>query len=133
MFKLIDYSEEHFMSSGKKHLPEKRAGKFLQIRHKDSEYLVFSPGELSKYHADIAERFFARKGINGSYNRKRDYYEISDPEWEIAGGGLWKMDADNRTLHLSGSSQAYGRYDRRGLKERILALKGMSGYLLEIE
>jgi hypothetical protein len=108
-------------------VPAGGGGKFVQIRGNGTEYLVLSARELSVYHANIVERFcLQRSGINGSYNNKRDHYVIHDPDWTVAGGGIWQM--DDKVLRLSGFSQAYGRFDPAGLRERMSKVEGMSGY-----
>ena len=43
------------------------------------------------------------------------------------------IDSKNRILDLAGASQAYGRFDPRGLKSRILALGDMAGYTVRID
>lgn len=133
MFVFLDYSETYYRAMGKKSVPDKRVGKFIQIRNRDTEYLVLSPKGQSVYHANIVERFFAKRKIVGDYNRKGDHYEISADGWEVTGGGLWAINESDRLLHLSGSSHAYGRYDRRGLREKIAALEQMAGYRIIID
>ena len=132
-FVLIDYSDTHFESLQKKSVPHKRTGKFVQIRHYDTEYLLLSPIELSTYHANIAERFFSQKDIKGRFNRKRDQFEALDPEWKVVGGGTWSINERDKTLELSGSSQAYGKYDRRGLREKIFRVKHLECYQVKVE
>ena len=85
------------------------------IRNGDmaEQYLVFSPSGLSVYHANIVERFCHYRSINGSYNSKRNYYEIKDQEWCVLGGGLWLLDEVTKTIKLHGESQAYGKYDKQ--------------------
>jgi hypothetical protein len=133
VFIFLDCSEIYYRAIGKKSVPDKRLGKFVQIRNNDTEYLVLSPKGQSVYHANIVERFFTKRKIGGDYNRKGDYYEISEDGWEVTGGGIWAINESDRLLHLSGSSQAYGRYDRRGLRERIEALQQMAGFRIVID
>lgn len=132
-FTLIDYSEMFFKKSAAKRIPAKRSGKFVQLRNKNTEYLVLSPKELFGYHANIVERFFTEKGIRGTFNKKRDYYAVTDSGWDIVGGGAWTVDDKDKQFKLSGSSAAYGRYDRRGLRERILGVKKFLEYDVEIK
>lgn len=132
-FFFIDYSSDFYKQKKKKAIPPKRPGKFIQIRQPDEEYLVLSPKESCVYHAEIADRFFTEKGINGRYNEKGDCYEISEPGWEITGGGLWSLDEHEKTIHFFGSSQSYGRYDRRGLKDRLHSLKHFFDYKIIID
>ena len=127
---LVDYSGS-FRNTGQASLP-KRSGKFIQIRTGDTEYLVFSTADLSQYHANISERFFTDHGVWGTYNSKRDFYRIDDPAWEIVGGGAWSADYDSKTLHLSGISQAYGRFDEAGLHTRVKAFREFHGFNVTI-
>ncbi len=132
-FILKDYSKAYFKTTAKKDIPQKRTGKFIQTRKADTEYLVLAPKELKVYHANIVERFFMENGIKGKYNKKHDYYKIDDPDWEIVGGGTWKINEKDKTLLLSGSSKVYGKFDRRGIREKILGVKGFSDYEIKIE
>lgn len=116
-------------------MPLKRGGKFVQIiNHSTSnEYLVLSPRELSVYHANIVERFCALQGaIQGSYNAKRDFFEIYDPAWKVVGGGMWAIDDEEKTLTLGGASQMYGAFDEVGLKQKIQMAAVLSGYTVLI-
>lgn len=132
-FILIDYSEACRASHSSAVASPQRGGKFIQIRNFDSEYLLLSPVELSAYHANIAERFFSEKGVKGSYNKKRDNFQIDDSEWEIVGGGVWTVDDREKTLRLSGRSLAYGEYDRRGMKERLFSTGRFPDYTITVE
>jgi hypothetical protein len=127
-FVIIDYSELHFSSLKNAKLPFNRSGKFVQIRHFEAEYLLLSPIELSPYHANIAGRFFSKENIKGRFNKKKDYFELLDPEWEIVGGGMWTINEEEKSLVFFGSSQAYGKYDCGRLKENIFGLQGFKDY-----
>jgi hypothetical protein len=131
-FKLIDYSEHYFLKLAGEPIPESREGKFVQIRHGDKEYLVLSPSKLSKYHANIVERFCESNGIDGYWNSGKTSYQIVDDSWSVVGGGRWVMNSNKKTLDLGSSSQAYGRFDSASLKTKILSLKAMKGYIVKI-
>lgn len=130
---VIDYSPFYYSTIVKKAVPAKRAGKFIQIRDGEKEYVVFSPKDLSQYHANIAERFFEDQGVPGTYNQKGDHFAVSSTEWEIIGGGVWTINDKEKSLRLSGSSLAYGKYDRRGLQERLASAPELTGYSIVIE
>jgi len=130
-FHFVDYSSTYFNTIAKEPPPKKRSGKFVQIinHSTDDEYLVLSPKELSVYHANIVERFFSLNGnIPGSYNAKKDYFNIYDPDWEVIGGGLWVTDEENKTITLNGESKMYGKFDGSGLKKKIATVDGMALY-----
>ncbi|MEW6110452.1 MAG: hypothetical protein AB1632_15005 [Nitrospirota bacterium] len=100
-FFIIDYSEIHYKSKGKDTPPARRRGKFIQIRKDKTEYLVLSPGDFTAYHANIAEKFFSQNEIEGTYNNKRDHYEIRNPDWDIVGGGMWSInEKEKRRIRL---------------------------------
>jgi hypothetical protein len=133
---LIDYSEHYFTNIKKIEMPTKRSGKFIQILNEaeEREYLVLSPRELGAYHANVVERFCLLQAINGSYhNDKKHYFEIHDPVWTIVGGGVWAINEITKTLTLSGSSQGYGFFEARGLKEKLSSSALVSGYTIKID
>jgi hypothetical protein len=129
-----DYSVHYFTEVAKTAVPAKRQGKFIQVRRYSTatEYLVLSVRELSAYHANIAGRFFGEQKVAFRYNRKRDFLEIDSPDWEIAGGGMWEMDESEKTLKLSGRSQAYGAFDPAGLASRLKKVPALSGFRIEV-
>ena len=129
----IDYSEIYYSSVAKTPVPDKRTGKFVQIRHNDTEYLVFSPKEFAPYHADIVERFCLEKGLHGSYDSRSKRFDIHDPGWVIVGGGKFEIDKAEKYIRLYDNSMAYGRFDNEGLKEKIFLINGMSDYKVQIE
>lgn len=132
-FELIDYSAVFYKTIAKKPMPEKRGGKFIQIRNEEAEYLVLSPSVLSSFHANIVERFCLLKGIDGSYTTKRkDRFEIHDPEWHIIGGGKWSIDDAEKRLVLSDNSGVYGKFDEKGLRKKILDTGKLIGYEVKI-
>lgn len=133
-FSLIDYSDVFYRVIKKSTVPKQRGGKFVQIRNDPdrAEYLVLSPGELSSHHANIVERFCIQHDIEGSYNMRKDYFEVYDPEWTIIGGGKWFMDESKKTLSLFGSSTGYGNFKTKDLKERLLSVDTLSGYIFTI-
>lgn len=134
-FELIDYSTVFYKTIAKKPMPEKRGGKFIQIRNeeKKTEYLVLSPSELSSFHANIVERFCLLKGIEGVYTTKKmDRYEIQDPEWVIVGGGKWSIDDNEKRLVLFDNSGVYGKFDAKGLRKKILDTGKLPGYEITI-
>jgi hypothetical protein len=131
-FHLIDYSEIWYRYLAKTSLPESRSGKFVQIRNDEEEYVVLSPSELSKYHANIVGRFCELRGIRGEYNPKRDYFFVQDSEWEVVGGGFWQLDTMGRTLRLSGASAGYGIFDDENLLKDIGSLEAWKEFSVSV-
>ncbi len=136
-FVLIDYSEFYYPEIAKRDIPLRRGGKFVQILNEDKQqwYLVLSPKELSKYHANIVERFCNLQGdIPGAYRHGGEYFEIFDPAWSVLGGGFWEIDDESRMIRFYGSSRAYGRFTSEGLAERIRSIdKRFAEYTVLVE
>ena len=132
-FVIIDYSKDFQKNKAAQIISPKRNGKFIQVRKATVEYLVLSPKESSVYHSDIAERFLTEKGIAGRYNDKGDLYEISDPGWKITGGGFWSIDENEKIIQFFGSSRSYGKFDRRGLRDKLIRANGFLQYTISVE
>ena len=129
----IDYTPFYYASIAGSAVPPVTTGKFVQIRNVDTLYLVLSPKELTKYHANIVERFCMDKGIEGSYDAKREKFTILDIAWVIVGGGKFERDGNNKAIKLYDNSMAYGKFDATGLKEARAALPEFAGYSILIE
>jgi hypothetical protein len=129
----IDYSETCYRNSAGTEIPERYTGKFVQIRKGSSEYLVFSPKECTRFHADIVRQFCSEREIPGVFNSQSKAFDIYDPSWVVAGGGKFEIDRGKRFLHLYDNSMAYGKFDGKGLKEKILAVAKLSDYKVQME
>jgi hypothetical protein len=129
----IDYTPFYYASITGSAVPPVTTGKFVQIRNGNTLYLVLSPKELTKYHANIIERFCMDKGIEGSYDAKREKFIIQDQAWVIVGGGKFERDANKKAIKLYDNSMVYGKFDATGLKEMLGALPEFSGYAVTIE
>lgn len=129
----IDYTPLYYTSVARTTVPPVVTGKFVQIRNGNTLYLVFSPKELTKYHANIIERFCMDKGIEGRYDVKREKFTIYDKTWIIVGGGKFDRDANKKAIKLYDDSMAYGKFDATGLKEMFAALPEFTGYTITIE
>ncbi len=128
----VDCSRSYYEGIAKT-MPEKRTGKFVQIRHRDTEYLVSSVQELARYHADIVERFCSGRDIAGSYNKESKRFDIFEPDWAVIGGGRFEIDEKKRCIRLYDNSMAYGRFDAKELKEKILSIDEFSNYTVTIK
>lgn len=129
----IDYSRLYYAAVAGTAIPPVITGKFVQIRNGSTLYLVFSHKELTKYHANIIERFCMDKGVEGSYDVKREKYTIRDQAWQVLGGGKFERDTNKKAIKLYDNSMAYGKFSATGLKEAIAALPEFSGYNIIIE
>jgi len=132
-FILIDYTPFYYTSLAGTPVPAVVIGKFVQIRNGNTLYLVLSPKEFTKYHANIVERFCMDKCIEGRYDVKREKFTITDHEWQIVGGGKFELDANKKAIKLYDNSIAYGKFDTTGLKEMLGALPEFSGYTISVE
>ncbi len=130
---VIDYSEMYYSTVAKKTVPERRSGKFVQIRHYRTEYLLFSPKEFMPYHADLVEFFSAQEGLKGARNGGGKRFDIGDPRWVVVGGGKFEIDGASKLVRLYDESAAYGKFDVGGLEEKILSASMLAGYRVTIE
>ena len=129
----IDYSKRYYAEVVRTTVPPVINGKFVQIRTESTLYLVFSPTEFTKYHANIVERFCLDKGIEGDYGPEKKRYDIYDQAWRVLGGGKFERDSNKKAIKLYDDSMAYGKFDTSGLKEMISALPEFSGFTVLIE
>jgi hypothetical protein len=130
---LIDYIPFYYASIAHTAIPPQVAGKFIQIGNGNMLYLVLSPKELTKYHANIVERFCMDKGIEGSYDTKREKFSILDQAWLIVGGGKFERDGNKKAIKLYDNSMAYGKFKAENLKDALASLPEFSGYTITIE
>jgi len=129
----IDYTNRYHREVTDSVVPALVRGKFIQIMKAASQYLVFSPTEFTKYHANIVERFCMDKGIEGRYDAERKRFDIYDTAWTIVGGGKFEIDRARKTIKLHDDSLAYGKFDKAGLADAILSLSGFSGFTIQVE
>ena len=130
---LIDYSDACISREAKTPAPVGSSGKFVQLRDKTTEYLVLAPKECASYHADIAERFCREKGLRGYRDGEGKRFDIHELTWVIVGGGKFELDRRKKYIRLYGNSLAYGRFDSKGLKSKILSICELSDYTADIE
>ena len=129
----IDYTPFYFTSIAGTALPPVTVGKFVQLANGNELYLVLSPKEFTKYHANIVERFCMDKGIEGHYDSRREKFFIDDQAWRIIGGGKFERDANEKAIAFSDNSMAYGKFKKDGLKELLAALPEFTGFTIITE
>jgi hypothetical protein len=125
---LIDYSQLYYTAIAKTVDPPVIIGKFVQIRNKLMEYLVLSPKDFTEYHANIVERFCFDMRVEGSYDPDRKRYDIYDQAWVIVGGGKFEIDTTKQTIRFYDDSMVYGKFDSRGLPEKVHSFAPFSGF-----
>ncbi len=129
----IDYSKLYYSSVAKIAAPAVTKGKFVQVGNESTCYLVFSPSDFTRYHANIVERFCLDEGIEGSYDPGKKRYAIQDQAWQIMGGGKFDRNTDKKAIKFYDNSMAYGRFNENVLKEMVTALPEFSGFTVLIE
>ena len=108
---------EYALSRDAPAAPE-REGKFVQLVLRDREYLVFAPRELHRFHNQILGQFLAERNLPHRWSGAQ-VLEIKVPDLAVIGGGKFRVSMETKILELWDNSQAYGRFDARGLAERI--------------
>jgi len=132
-FETVDYSAKYYCAILKNPLPQRWGGKFVQVSRGETEYIIFAPKEFAAYHADIVKHFCDERCIDGTYNHTEKRFDIVDPAWTITGGGKFEIDRAQRTIRLFDNSLAYGKYDRRGLREKLARGQGFIDYSVTME
>ena len=108
-----------YPATGEPREPESK-GKFIQFTLGEREYLVFAPFSLHLYHNQILSQFVRENDIAHRWIG-RETLAVDDPELQVIGGGRFHVDEQRGVLKLSDNSQAYGRFDERGLADKIAA------------
>lgn len=129
----IDYTQFYYTAIAKTGIPPTISGKFVQIRNESTDYLVFSPKDFTKYHANIVERFCLDKGLEGGYDPEHKRYDIYDQAWVVTGGGKYALDKKRKVIKLYDESMAYGKFELLGLRETILAEPEFIGFTVQLE
>ncbi|MBF0465003.1 MAG: hypothetical protein HQK88_06645 [Nitrospirae bacterium] len=132
-FKYIEYSDFFYQTNHKTATPLERTGKFVQLTNETTEFVVFSPKDYTTYHADILVIFCKQQEIAHTHNAADKYLEIADTGWKIIGGGSWKIDENEKLLVLWGFSQAYGKFNPEGLKEKLATVNVLTGFTIQID
>ena len=109
-----------FSNPGTENKSQLCKGKFLQLRWRDQEYLLFADFGHHRYHNQILASFCESHTIPcewlGEYQ-----LQVEDPALEVLGGGRFHLDVSRKTLNLCDNSQIFGRFQEKGLKEKIAA------------
>lgn len=95
-------------------------GKFIQLTLGGTQYRVFATAELHRFHNRILAHFAADRNIAHRWVND-EQWEVHAPELRVVGGGKFRADTAGKVLELRDSSQAYGRFDARGLPQAIAA------------
>jgi len=93
-------------------------GKFLQLALDGTHYLVFAPAELHRFHNQILAHFAVDRNIAHRWVDDQEL-KIQSAQLTVIGGGKFRVDTARESLELWDNSQAYGRFDARGLEDAI--------------
>ncbi len=96
------------------------AGKFLQLKLRGQEYLVFAAAELHRYHNQILAHFLEDQAVAHHWVDP-ERLSVDSPEVTVVGGGRFRADDASEVLELWDDSQAYGRFHEEGLARKIAA------------
>lgn len=122
---------EYVLSRDAPAAPE-REGKFVQLVLRGREYLVFAPRELHRFHNQILGQFLAERSLPHRWSGEQ-VLEVKASDLAVIGGGKFRVNTETKLLELWDNSQVYGRFDDRGLTERIGAADHpWSGYTVKI-
>jgi hypothetical protein len=133
MMVFIDYAQLYYREMLRTKVPSVISGKFVHIRHETAEYIVFSPKEFTKYHANIVERFCLDNGLEGNFDTEGKRYNIVDRAWSIAGGGKYEMNTGRKSIRLYDDSLAYGKFNKQNMADKILSFAEFTGFTVMIE
>lgn len=108
-----------------------REGKFVIIDDYTKMHFCLSTYTRTPYHANIVALFCQQVGCEYQYNSARS--DLKSREIDVLGGGHFVLDEDAMDLRLFGHSTAYGSVQRRGLRDRLLAIPFLQGYTILVE
>ncbi len=95
-------------------------GKFLQLRLAARDYILFATATECRYHNQILARFLSEQGIphrwEGAENLVVDHHGLA-----VTGGGRFRLDPTQHTLHMWDDSSVYGRFDASALSAQLAA------------
>ncbi|HYQ91970.1 MAG TPA: hypothetical protein VES89_07820 [Candidatus Competibacteraceae bacterium] len=107
-------------------------GKFLQLRWRGREYLVFAPLAQHRYHNQLLAHFLTDHAIPHRW-LNQETLQVEALELAVSGGGRFRVNTLTKTLLLWDNSQAYGRFEESGLPDKIAgAGHSWSGYEVKI-
>ncbi len=111
--------------------PRRREGKFVIIDDYTAQHFCLSPYTRTPYHANIVALFCREQGCGYQYNDAHS--DLKSPDIDVLGGGHFVIDEDQQLLRLFGHSTAYGSVQRRGLRDKLLAIDFLKSYTVIVE
>ena len=95
-------------------VPQQSSGKFLQLRWRGRETLLFAPADRHRYHNQILAAFAAEQGLPHRWITP-ERLELNHPDLLVIGGGRFDLDLAAGSMRLWDASQAYGSFRPEGL------------------
>ncbi len=95
-------------------------GKFLQFNLVPWDYILFGAATEYHYHNEILARFLSEQGIPHRWEGA-EHLVVEDPELRLKGGGRFRLDPTQETLHVWDESSVYGRFDPAQLRAQLAA------------
>ncbi len=95
-------------------------GKFLQLRLAGRDCLLFAAATEHRYHNQILARFLSEHGIPHRWEGEEKLV-VDHPELAVTGGGRFRLDPTQHTLHVWDDSSVYGRFDASALSAQLAA------------
>lgn len=115
-------------------------GKFVILGHQKKTskdyFLIFSPLELTPYHANIVYQFLQVEGRGKVEAVSSSGCRILSKGWQVHGGGHYQLDYPTASVILHGKSTAFGKYQAELLDpyvHEIPLLLGLEGFFLELK
>ena len=128
-----DYATHYYESQTERNAPGAYEGKFVHIIGPQEEFLVLSPTELTEYHSHIVQRFSRRRhDLSSISSPSGNEVRFGTPGWKIKGGGRFRLDHGAGTMHLWGSSKAYGKFDGAHLRQALKSIDGWEHFVVSL-
>lgn len=100
--------------------PSAFRGKFLQLVWRGQEYLLFALFQRHAYHNQILAEFCNNNAIPCRWATE-ELLVVDTPELTVIGGGRFEISPSRKSLALWDNSQIYGRFQTKGLADKIAA------------
>lgn len=99
------------------HLDEVR-GKFVQLNWKGEHWLLFASKDQHQFHNQIVAHFMTDQHLPHHW-QSPEVLNFEQPALQIAGGGKFRLNWQDKQLVLSDNSMVYGRFHEEGIKESL--------------
>jgi len=84
-------------------------GKFVHLRWRGADQLLFAPFERHRFHNQLVAEFAAEQGIAHHWSGA-EQLAVNDTGLQLRGGGLYRVYPQEQLLELWGRSLVYGRF-----------------------